>query len=79
VKPVLTVTSRRDPNSLGFRVVSPKKHIENAGRIPDRPGSRVELVGAINRMDRQFSKDPTVGLTHAQLGCGEISLIYRFS
>ena len=43
------------------------------------PGSRVELVGAINRMDRQFIKDPTVGLTHAQLGCGEISLIYRFS
>jgi hypothetical protein len=42
------------------------------------PGSRVELVGAINRMDRQFIKDPTVGLTHAQLGCGEISLIYRF-
>ena len=42
-------------------------------------GSRVELVGAINRMDRQFIKDPTVGLSHAQLGCGEISLIYRFS
>ncbi|MBV9067835.1 MAG: hypothetical protein JO093_11390 [Acidobacteria bacterium] len=42
-------------------------------------GSRVELVGAINRMDRQFIKDPTVGLTHAQLGCGEVSLIYRFS
>jgi hypothetical protein len=43
------------------------------------PGSRVELVGAINRMDRQFIKDPSVGLSHAQLGCGEISLIYRFS
>ena len=42
-------------------------------------GSRVELVGAINRMDRQFIKDPTVGLSHAQLGCGEVSLIYRFS
>src|SRR3954469_5466293 len=42
-------------------------------------GSRVELVGAVNRMDRQFIKDPTVGLTHAQLGCGEVSLIYRFS
>jgi len=39
----------------------------------------VELVGAINRMDRQFIKDPTVGLTYAQLGCGEISLIYGFS
>jgi hypothetical protein len=43
------------------------------------PGSRVELVGAINRMDRQFIKDPSVGLSHAQLGCGEVSLIYRFS
>jgi len=42
-------------------------------------GSRVELVGAINRMDRQFIKDPTVGLTHPQLACGEVSLIYRFS
>ena len=42
-------------------------------------GSRVELVGAVNRMDRQFIKDPSVGLTHAQLGCGEVSLIYRFS
>jgi hypothetical protein len=42
-------------------------------------GSRVELVGAVNRMDRQFIKDPTVGLSHAQLGCGEVSLIYRFS
>jgi hypothetical protein len=42
-------------------------------------GSRVELVGAINRMDRQFIKDPSVHLTHAQLGCGEVSLIYRFS
>ncbi len=42
-------------------------------------GSRVELVGVINRMDRQFIKDPSVGLTRAQLGCGEVSLIYRFS
>jgi hypothetical protein len=30
-------------------------------------------------MDRQFIKDPSVGLSHAQLGCGEVSLIYRFS
>lgn len=43
------------------------------------PGSRVELVGVINRMDRQFIKDPSSGLTRRQLGCGEISLIYRFS
>jgi len=43
------------------------------------PGSRVELVGVINRMDRQFIKDPSAGLSRAQLGCGELSLIYRFS
>lgn len=43
------------------------------------PGSRVELVGVINRMDRQFIRDPSAGLTRAQLDCGEVSLIYRFS
>jgi len=42
------------------------------------PDSRVELVGAINRMDRQFIKDPNLGLTKQQLDCGEVSLIYRF-
>jgi hypothetical protein len=42
-------------------------------------GSRVELVGVIDRMDRQFIKDPTLKLTREQLDCGEISLIYRFS
>jgi hypothetical protein len=39
--------------------------------------SRLELVGIVNRMDRQFVKDPSVGLSKAQQGCGEISLIYR--
>lgn len=42
-------------------------------------GSRVELVGVVNRMDRQFIKDPTLRLSKEQLRCGEISLIYRFS
>lgn len=42
-------------------------------------GSRVELVGIVNRMDRQFIKDPTLHLSKEQLRCGEISLIYRFS
>jgi hypothetical protein len=41
--------------------------------------SRVELVGAVNRMDRQFIKDTSQGLTRDQLACGEVSLIYRFS
>jgi hypothetical protein len=40
--------------------------------------SRLELVGVINRMDRQFIKDTSEGLTRDQLACGEISLIYRF-
>ena len=37
------------------------------------PGSRVELVGVVNRMDRQFVRDPV------QRRCGEISVIYRFA
>lgn len=41
------------------------------------PGSRIELVGVVNRMDRQFVTD--VSLTPAQRKCGEISVIYRFS
>ena len=36
-------------------------------------GSRVELVGIINRMDRQFLGE------HRESDCGEISLIYRFA
>jgi hypothetical protein len=46
-------------------------------RISDRflthPESRIELVGVINRMDRQF-----LGARFAASSCGEISLIYRF-
>jgi hypothetical protein len=41
--------------------------------------SRIELVGIVNRMDRQFVKDPSVGVSKEQQGCGEISLIYRFA
>src|SRR5262249_50041598 len=37
------------------------------------PGSRVELVGVINRMDRQFLSE------QMESDCGEISVIYRFS
>src|SRR5262245_1491220 len=40
--------------------------------LPD-PGSRVELVGVINRMDRQFLAE------QRESDCGEISVIYRFS
>ncbi|MBB3149773.1 hypothetical protein FHS21_006227 [Phyllobacterium trifolii] len=40
--------------------------------------SRVELVGVINRMDRNFIGDPIPGHENHD-GCGEISVIYRFS
>jgi hypothetical protein len=41
------------------------------------PNSRVQLVGVVNRMDRQFLKE-TQRAAGAQRNCGEISLIYRF-
>ncbi|MER9255371.1 hypothetical protein NKI59_26925 [Mesorhizobium sp. M0598] len=41
------------------------------------PGSRIELGGVVNRMDRQFITDAS--LSPAQRSCGEISVIYRFS
>jgi hypothetical protein len=41
-------------------------------------GVRIELVGVINRMDRQFNRDKVDG--HGEpLECGEISAIYRFA
>lgn len=42
------------------------------------PESRIELVGIVNRIDRQFILDivPGSGRTNR---CGEISVIYRFS
>jgi hypothetical protein len=39
--------------------------------------SRVQLVGVVNRMDRQFIKD-TARARGEQRNCGEISVIYRF-
>ncbi len=40
-------------------------------------GARIELVGVINRMDRQFNRDKVP--EHGKpLECGEISAIYRF-
>ncbi|UWU95135.1 hypothetical protein [Bradyrhizobium sp. CB1015] len=41
--------------------------------------SRVELVGIVNRMDRQFIIDSGAGLSPRQRQCGEISIIYRFA
>lgn len=40
--------------------------------------SKLELVGVVNRMDRQFIHDTSQRLTKDQLACGELSLIYRF-
>lgn len=42
------------------------------------PGSRLELVGVVNRIDRQFIHDRVPGAEDHNR-CGEISLIYRFS
>ncbi|WP_275791453.1 hypothetical protein [Pararhizobium gei] len=41
-------------------------------------GARIELVGVINRMDRQFNRDRVDGRGE-RLECGEISAIYRFA
>lgn len=41
------------------------------------PGAKIELVGVVNRMDRQFNQDDVPG-HGAPLACGEISAIYRF-
>ncbi len=40
-------------------------------------GSKIELVGIVNRMDRQFNRD-LVPEHNVPLKCGEISAIYRF-
>ena len=42
------------------------------------PLSRIELVGIVNRIDRQFIKDIVPGSENHDR-CGEISVIYRFS
>lgn len=42
------------------------------------PNSRIELVGVVNRIDRQFIKDTVPG-SEEHDRCGEISVIYRFS
>lgn len=49
----------------------------NPGFLTD-PGSRVELVGIINRIDRQFIEDIVPGAENHRR-CGEISVLYRFS
>ncbi|QND44654.1 hypothetical protein HB780_02390 (plasmid) [Rhizobium lusitanum] len=47
-------------------------------RFLSHPDSKAELVGVVNRMDRQFIKDSGSDLSAAQQGCGEIAVIYRF-
>jgi hypothetical protein len=46
-------------------------------RFFTHPGSRIELVGIINRIDRQFIKDKVPG-SEDHDRCGEVSVIYRF-
>jgi hypothetical protein len=63
-------------------VRSDLEEIRLSGNAPDPqlsldflsdPGSRVELVGIVNRMDRQFLEQ------QRESRCGELSVIYRFS
>ncbi len=55
----------------------------NAGGLKDGfltyAGARIELVGVINRMDRQFNRDKVPNRGDQRLECGEISAIYRFA
>lgn len=44
----------------------------------NHPASRLELVGVVNRIDRQFIHDVVPG-AEDHTRCGEVSLIYRFS
>ncbi|MGO6901166.1 hypothetical protein ACCS96_12060 [Rhizobium ruizarguesonis] len=41
-------------------------------------GAKIELVGVVNRMDRQFNRD-IVPERGTRLACGEIGAIYRFA
>jgi hypothetical protein len=66
-------------------LASIRKHPEFGGaKVQSLPtdfltfdGATIELVGVINRMDRQFNRD-IVPEHHKRLACGEISAIYRF-
>lgn len=42
------------------------------------PASRLELVGVVNRIDRQFIHDAVPG-AEDHTRCGEVSLVYRFA
>jgi hypothetical protein len=63
-----------------LKAITAHAHAEKSQLHPEfltDAGSRIELVGVINRMDRQFITDAS--LTPAQQDCGEIAVIYRFS
>src|SRR6185295_18506365 len=64
---------------LGFQAtggIEPAQQIHPQFLTND--GSRIELVGVIDRIDRQFIHDLIPG-DEPRNRCGEISLIYRFS
>jgi hypothetical protein len=56
--------------------IEPSQQI-NPGFLSNN-GSRMELVGIVNRIDRQFIHDVVPG-DEDHRRCGEISLVYRFS
>lgn len=47
-------------------------------KVLEFAGAKIELVGVVNRMDRQFNRD-IVPERGTRLVCGEISAIYRFA
>jgi hypothetical protein len=70
-------TVEKDLGSIkGERFGGPSLAKLDAGFI-GLSNAKIELVGVINRMDRQFNRDIVPGHDKA-LACGEISAIYRF-
>lgn len=67
---VVTKTVKSDLQEIRFTRSAPDKQL-SLNFITDKH-SRVQLVGIVNRMDRQFIQ------SRRESACGEISVIYRF-
>lgn len=68
----LATSLGRDPNQCGPNPTKPDECIQLPRAFFTDPKSEVELVGIVNRMDRQFLAPDK------RSECGEISVIYRF-
>ena len=77
----ITKTIRTDLADLVGKDAKDAKDGDRISLNPDfftDPRSQVELVGIVNRIDRQFIKDRVPGAEDHNR-CGEVSVIYRFS